>query len=444
MIYLDHNATTPLCTPACEAMRPYLERHFGNPSSMHRAGREARAAIDNARDALARLLRIRPNEIIFTSGGTEANNLALLGLARNRASHGKHLISNRAEHPAVLNTLEHLEAKEGFEVTWLDVSRDGLVDPAALEAAFRPDTTLVSIMTANNETGVIQPMAKISAVCRERGVLLHSDMVQAFGKEQGKSGSHPAVIPSEVRRMRGADEGSRGASLMRPRAGSARSSDTRRNPSTPPALVAFSQDDLLVELVDAASFAAHKFYGPKGAGFLYLRGGLPIEAIQFGGAHEGERRPGTENVAAIAGLAAAAEFVRQDAPNESSLRDRLWQGIREVFPAAQLNGAAAPRLANTLNVSFPSYSSETLLMALDLEGVCASSGSACMVGSVVPSHVLLAMGLPHASAASAVRFSLGKETTVAEIEETVAALRRIFARLAQRKAGAIAAPPALV
>ena len=182
MIYLDYNATAPLCPAAREAMEPYLQKHFGNPSSVHCAGREARAAIDNARDQLAALLGARPNELIFTSGGTEANNLALLGLARQNAPNGKHLISNRAEHHAVLNTLEHLEEKEGFEVTWLDVSSDGLVDPVQLSAAIRPDTTLVSIMTANNETGVLQPIKEIAARCRDGGVLLHSDMVQSFGK----------------------------------------------------------------------------------------------------------------------------------------------------------------------------------------------------------------------------------------------------------------------
>src|SRR6266446_2851681 len=182
MIYLDHNATTPLCAPAWRAMQPYFERHFGNPSSVHHAGRETRAAIDDARDRLAALLRVKPHELIFTSGGTEANNLALLGLARRCAPNGKHLISNRAEHHAVLHTLEHLKEHEGFEVTWLEISPDGLVDPDELVAAIRPDTTLVSIMTANNETGVIQPMAEIAARCRARGVLLHSDMVQSFGK----------------------------------------------------------------------------------------------------------------------------------------------------------------------------------------------------------------------------------------------------------------------
>ncbi len=436
MIYLDHNATTPLCAAARTAMEPYLTQHFGNPSSVHRAGREARAAIDNARDQLAALLRVRPNELIFTSGGTEANNLALLGLARNRAPQGKHLISNRAEHHAVLNPLEQLEAREGFEVTWLEVSADGLIDPPALAAAIRPDTTLVSIMAANNETGVLQPMAEISAICREHGVLLHSDMVQSFGKS---ADAIEPVIPSEAPRTRGAVEGSRGVSA---KPSQHVFPETRRDPSTP---LRSAQDDRdLLALVDAASFAAHKFYGPKGAGFLYLRAGLPIERIQFGGSHEGERRPGTENVAAIAGLAAAAEFVRQNPTEDFVSRDRLWVGIQEIFPATQLNGANAPRLSNTLNVSFPGHSSETLLMALDLEGVCASSGSACMVGSVVASHVLLAMGFPTERAASAVRFSLGKDTTAAEIEETLAALDRIFARLTRKSAGIVRSEHALV
>ncbi|MEP6974179.1 MAG: cysteine desulfurase family protein [Spartobacteria bacterium] len=384
MIYLDYNATTPLSAAAWRAMQPYFEQHFGNPSSVHRAGRETRVALDDARDQLAALLGAKPHEIIFTSGGTESNNLALLGLARRGAPNGKHLISNRAEHHAVLHPLEYLEKQEGFQVTWLELSAEGLIDPDELEAALRPETTLVSIMTANNETGVIQPIAEISERCRKHGVLLHSDMVQSFGKLDGQRVSLPC---------------------------------------------------------DAASFGAHKFYGPKGAGFLYLRSGLPIDRIQFGGAHEGERRPGTENVPAIVGMAAAATEILRDLPNEqerqAGLRDELWRGIEEVFPAAQQNAAGAPRLANTLNVSFPGFSSETLLMALDLEGVCASSGSACMVGSVVASHVLLALGLPPERAASAVRFSLGKETTALEIEQTVAALARILERC---KASA---PPAL-
>jgi len=377
MIYLDYNATTPLCDQSREAMLPYLDRHFGNPSSVHAAGREARAAIDDSRDKLAKLLGAKPHELIFTSGGTESCNLAVFGLARCPTSRG-HVISNKAEHHAVLNALEYLEKHENFEVTWLNVSRDGIVDLDQLAAAIRPETRLVSIMTANNETGVIQPMRPISEICRERGVLLHSDMVQSFGKI-----------------------------------------------------------DTDLSLVDAASFAAHKFYGPKGAGVLFLRSGLSIQPLMFGGAHENQRRPGTENVAAIAGMAAAADFAlreqEKEHQREKSLRDELAARIVDIFPEAQQNGGLAFRLANTLNVSFPEFDSETLLMALDLEGVCASSGSACMVGSVVASHVLLAMGLSIGRAKSAVRFSLGKQTSAEDIDRAARTIARIFERFAKTK-----------
>ena len=376
MIYLDYNATTPLCDEAREAMLPYLDRHFGNPSSVHAAGREARAAIDGARDKLASLLHVKPHELIFTSGGTESCNLAVLGLARCRSSRGGHVISNKAEHHAVLNAFEYLEKQEEFEVTWLNVSRNGIVDLDELASSIRPETRLVSIMTANNETGVIQPIREISKICRDRGVLLHSDMVQSFGKI-----------------------------------------------------------DIDLSLVDAASFAAHKFYGPKGAGFLFLRSGMSIQPIMFGGAHENERRPGTENVAAIAGMAAAAQSTLRDRvteqKREAQLRDELWTRIARSFPGAKQNGDAEHRLANTLNVSFMAVDSETMLMALDLEHVCASSGSACMVGSVVASHVLLAMGLSTERASSAVRFSLGKWTTADEIANAGEALERIARRLSK-------------
>jgi cysteine desulfurase len=383
MIYLDYNATTPLCDAAREAMLPYLGRHFGNPSSVHAAGREARAAIDNARDKLGALLRAKPGEIIFTGGATESCNLAVLGLARSSFSRGGHIISNKAEHHAVLHPLEHLEQHEGFELTWLNVSESGMVDLDQLADSIRPDTRLVSIMTANNETGVIQPMREISQICRDRGVLLHSDMVQAFGKT-----------------------------------------------------------DVDVSLVDVASFAAHKFYGPKGTGFLCLRAGLPIQPIMFGGAHENQRRPGTENVAGIAGMAAAAEWILRDRETEqerrAQLRDQLWRSIVDVFPDAQQNGDPAHRLANTLNASFIGVDSETMLMALDLEGICASSGSACMVGSVRASHVLLAMGLPMERARSAIRFSLGKWTTAEEIAATGDALNRIAKRTKDAREYALA------
>jgi cysteine desulfurase len=383
MIYLDYNATTPLCDAAREAMLPYLDGYFGNPSSVHAAGREARAAIDNARDKLAALLHAKPSEIIFTSGATESCNLGVLGLARCGSLRGGHIISNKAEHHAVLNPIEYLEKREAFEVTWLNVSKNGMIDLDQLADSIRPDTKLVSIMTANNETGVIQPMREISRICRERGVLLHSDMVQAFGKLE-----------------------------------------------------------IDVSLVDAASFAAHKFYGPKGTGFLFLRSGLPIQPIMFGGAHENQRRPGTENVAGIAGMAAAAEWVEQGHEHEQerqkNLRDELWRRIANVFSDAQQNGDPSHRLGNTLNVSFIGVDSETMLMALDLEGVCASSGSACMVGSVRASHVLLAMGLPMERARSAIRFSLGRRTTTEEIADAADAIKRIAKRTKDAREYAIA------
>ena len=378
MIYLDYNATTPLCDAAREAMLPYFSQHFGNPSSIHRAGRNARAAVDNARDKIAALIRAKPNEIIFTSGATESCNLAVLGLARCRMDGGGHIISNKTEHHAVLHAVEHLEKHENFEVTWLDTSHDGIVDLDQLAKSIRPETRLVSIMTANNETGVIQPMREISKVCRQRGVLLHSDMVQSFGKI-----------------------------------------------------------DIDVSLVDAASFAAHKFYGPKGAGFLFLRSGLSLQPVLFGGSHENQRRPGTENVPAIAGMAAAAEFVlancKAEQDRQLKLRDQLWDLISQNVPEAKLNGENAPRLANTLNVSLMGIDSEMLLIALDLKGVCASSGSACMVGSVSASHVLLAMGLPIERARSAVRLSLGKQTTAEEIAATGKIVGEIVDRVTKRK-----------
>ena len=383
MIYLDYNATTPLCEAAREAMLPYLNEKFGNPSSVHAAGRETRAAIDNARDKIASFLRAKPGEIIFTSGATESCNLGLLGLARSGSSRGGHIISNKAEHHAVLHAVEHLEDREGFEVTWLNVSKDGMVDLDQLADSIRPDTKLVSIMTANNETGVVQPMREISRICRERGVLLHSDIVQAFGKL-----------------------------------------------------------DIDVSLVDAGSFAAHKFYGPKGTGFLFLKSGLSIEPLMFGGAHENQRRPGTENVAGVAGMAAAAEWVLRDADEErqrqAQLRDHFRTRIAKIFPDAQQNGDPVHRLANTLNTSFIDVDSETMLMALDLEGVCASSGSACMVGSVRVSHVLLAMGLPMESARSAIRFSLGRRTTAEEIANAADALEQIAKRTKDAREYAVA------
>ena len=380
MIYLDYNATTPLCRPAEEAMRPFLERHYGNPSSIHAAGREARAGVDDARDRLSVLLGVKPHELIFTSGGTESNNLAVLGLARAHSSRGRHLICASTEHHAVLNAFEHLGRREGFDVTFLSVDRVGRIDPDDLSRTIRTDTTLVSVMTANNETGVLQPVDQIARICDEAGVLFHSDMVQSFGKIETR---------------------------------------------------------LDMPGLAAASFAAHKFHGPKGAGLLFVRAGLPLEAMQFGGAHENQRRPGTENVPAIAGMAAAAEWTLHDRASEqdrqASLRDQLWKTIADSCPAATQNGDPSNRLANTLNVSFAGISSETMLMALDLEGLCASSGSACMVGSVVASHVLLAMGLPTELASSAVRFSLGRETTEQEIHRAGEIVAQVVQRISRSR-----------
>ena len=374
MIYLDYNATTPLSAAARKAMEPYLTEHFGNPSSVHAAGREGRAGIDEARDHLAQLLGAKPHELVFTGSGTESNNLAVLGLARANASRGRHLICATTEHHAVLNAFEHLGEREGFNVTFLPVDRHGRVDPDEMASVIRDDTILASIMTANNETGVLQPMAELAQLCDARGVFLHSDMVQSFGK-----------------------------------------TETTLNG------------------LAAASFAAHKFYGPKGAGLLYLRAGIAVDPIQFGGAHENQRRPGTENVAAIAGMAAAAEMIFQsraeEQEREAALRDHLWEKISLGCPDAIRNGDDGPCLANTLNVSFPGLNSETILMALDLEGVCASSGSACMVGSVMASHVLQAMGLSASLAASAVRFSLGRETTENEIERAAAIVVDVVRRI---------------
>lgn len=374
MIYLDYNATTPLAPEAFAAMRPYLERHFGNASSIHAAGREARAAIDDARDRLAGLLGAKSHEIIFTGGGTEADNLAVLGLARQRATHGRHVITCMTEHHAVLEACEHLQKRENFRVTWLPVDPQGSVDPADVEAAITPETTLVSIMSANNETGTRQPIENIGEICRARGVLFHTDAIQSFGKEP-----------------------------------------------------------VATDRCDSLSLAAHKFGGPKGAGLLFLRSGTALERLHHGGAHENQRRPGTENVAAIVGMAVAAELAVHDLPMQAArqgrLRDHLWHGLRAVFPGAVLNGHPTERLANTLNVSFPGLDGESLLIALDLAGIGVSSGSACMVGSVQASHVLLAMGVAPELARATVRFSLGKETTDAEIDAVLGRLPEVLERL---------------
>lgn len=378
MIYLDHNATTPLRSEARAAMLPLLEGGTGNPSGIHAPGRRARAAIDEARDTIASLLGAKSHEIIFTSGGTESCNLALLGLARRHRATGKnHLLTAATEHHAVLHTMRSLASREGFDLTILPVDAQGRVDPATFVDALRPETLLASVMMANNETGVIQSVASLALLCRERGILFHTDAVQAFGK-----------IPCLPRELG----------------------------------------------IDALSATAHKFYGPLGAGFLWLRSGVSLDAIQYGGFHENERRPGTENAAAIAGMAVAAKLAVAEVGEGSeslrlqALRERLWSGIGEISPCAVRNAALVPTISNTLNVSFPGCDGETLLMGLDLEGVAASSGSACMVGSIQASHVLLAMGVSESTARSTVRFSMGSRTTEQDIDTTIQALARVIAR----------------
>jgi cysteine desulfurase len=381
-IYLDHNATTPLAPEALAAMLPFLSDEeggrFGNPSAISSEGRVTRAAVDEARETLAQILGAsRPQEIIFTSGGTESDNLAVIGLCRSRVEKNgcrRHLITSQTEHHAVLHAADFLEKHEQFQVTRLPVDARGLVDLDALREALTPQTALVSIHAVNNETGTIQPVPEIAAICREHGVPFHSDCVQAFGK-----------IPVNC------------------------------------------------ESPDAISLAAHKFHGPRGAGLLWLRSGFSIEPILFGGAQENERRPGTENVPAIVGMAAAAQWAIQnlesEADRQTTLRERLWEGIVAAFPQAVRNGAwdePGRQLATTLNISFPGLDSEALLINFDLEGIAISGGSACMAGSTQPSHVLMAMGVPKETAS--VRFSLGKGTSAERIETVIARLPRIFAR----------------
>ena len=370
MVYLDYNATTPLCHEAKKAMLPFLDGGFGNPSSIHAAGRLARAAVDDARDRLAAVLSVKAHEIIFTGGGTEACNLGVIGIARAHAPRGKHILTSAIEHHAVLHAFEYLKHFEGFEVDILPVDPAGTVDPERLENAIRPDTTLASVMQANNETGAVQPVRELAAICRNHGVVFHTDAVQSFGKIP--------VKPHE-------------------------------------------------DGITAASIAAHKFYGPKGVGALFLSAGVAISRTSHGGAHENTRRPGTENVAGIAGMAAAAErAVSKDPTNLRPLREMLWNGIEAACPEAVRNGDPELCLANTLNASFPGADGESLLMGLDLEGICVSSGSACMVGSILPSHVLIAMGVPAPTALASVRFSLGHGTTPDDIRRTVRAVGRVL------------------
>ena len=378
-VYLDYNATTPLDPEVREAMLPFLREDFGNPSSIHHVGRRARAALDDARDRLGVLWSCRASEVVFTSGGTESNNLAILGVARRLKDRGRHLISSATEHHAVLHCLEYLERHEGFELTRLAPDREGLIDPDLVRRAIRPDTILVSLMSANNETGTIQPVAEVGGICRERGICFHTDAAQWFGKE-------PVL---------GVDQ---------------------------------FQADLV-------SLCAHKFHGPKGAGALYIRSPLQPHSILHGGGHEQERRAGTENLAGIIGLVTAAErFVREPVfPSERmlELRELLRRGLLSV-EGVELQGSSDRCLSNTVAVTVKDCDSIGLLAALDLEGICASSGAACSSGALTPSHVILAMGLPESLANSFLRFSIGRETSRAEVESVVGIFPSLVARLRAR------------
>ena len=379
LIYLDHAATTPLDAGVLAAMMPYLTEAFGNPSSIHRPGRRALDALDDARDAIAAVLGANPKEVIFTGGGTESDNLAIRGiaLAQQRAGKGAHLITSAIEHHAVLHTFEYLQAF-GFDLTILPVDANGLVRPADLIAAIRPNTTLASIMYANNEIGTIQPLAELGAICRERGVLLHTDAVQAAGS-----------LSLDVRTLN----------------------------------------------VDLLSIAAHKFYGPKGVGALYVRRGVPLLNQITGGGQERRRRAGTENVAGIVGMAYALQLAEEQRPlyvqHCAALRDQLISGILDRVDGAQLNGHPTQRLPNNANIIFDGLEGESVLLLLDQQGIAASSGSACTSGSLEASHVLLALGLPDERAIGSLRFSVGRSTTEADIATVLDVFPPIVAQLRQ-------------
>jgi cysteine desulfurase len=372
---MDHGATTPLKEEVLEAMLPYLKNIFGNPSSLHSFGREARKALDESREKVARALGASPEEIIFTSGGTEANNLAIQGVARSLSSGGGgHIITSSIEHHAVLDTVKYL-ANTGFEVTFLPVDEYGMVDPGELAARITDQTILVSIMTANNEIGTIQPFEEIGRICRERGVYFHTDAVQAIGH-----------LPFNLKE----------------------------------------------QPIDMLSLSAHKFYGPKGAGALYVRKRSKLKQVIFGGSQERKLRPGTENLPGVVGLGRAIELATSDIEGKSkylkNLRDRLIKGLLEIEDV-RLNGHPQKRLPGNVNVSVLYVEGEALLLSLDLKGIAVSSGSACTSGSLDPSHVLLAIGLDHQAAHGSVRLTLGKDNTPQEVDYTLEAVKEIVERL---------------
>jgi cysteine desulfurase len=375
-IYLDHNATTPLSPTVVEHMTAALSYDWGNPSSVHYFGQQAKSKIDEARSSVAALIGAEPTEVIFTSGGTESDNLAIRGVTESLAITGRrHLITTGIEHEAVLNTARTL-SKRGFEVTLLPVDSTGIVDPARLQEALTDRTALVSVMHANNEIGTVQPVAELARVARERGALFHTDAVQSAGK-----------IPVDVHALG----------------------------------------------VDLLSISAHKFSGPKGVGALWSRRGLRLTAQLTGGKHERSRRAGTENVPGIIGMGVAAREARQVLHSEnvrlSALRDRLESAVLAAVPGTLINGARDVRVPNTTNISFDRIEAESLLIALDLQGFAVSTGSACSSGTLEPSHVLKAMGLPTHRAQNSIRFSLGKTNTDADIDRLIVVLPGIVEKL---------------
>lgn len=374
-IYFDHAATTPVDERVLQKMLPYFTDNFGNPNSQHWFGRRSVTAVDEARDTVASLIGAKPSEIYFTSGGTESDNWAIRGAAHARAEKGKHLIISAVEHPAMITTAKELE-KEGFEISLAPVDEYGAVDVEKLKSLLRPDTIFVGIMTANNEVGTIQPLAEISGLCRERGILFFTDAVQAAG-----------ALKIDV-----------------------------NDPA-----------------VDLLSFSGHKFYGPKGVGVLYIRSGLKLGKIITGGHQERTMRGGTTNVPAIVGLAEALRLAQeereQNAAYVSSLRDRFISRVLHEIPYVKLNGHPQKRLPANANFSFRYIEGESLLFSLDLAGIAVSSGSACSSGSLEPSHVLLAMGLPEGLAHGSIRFSFGKDNTPAQIDYAVDKLKEIVVKL---------------
>jgi cysteine desulfurase len=374
-IYLDYNATTPLDEGVWKSMEPYFNDTWGNPSSVHRVGRRARAVLDDARDRVSSVLQCKPSEIIFTSGGTESNNLALFGSARHRRQNGKHIVTSKVEHHAVLDVLDYLEEREGFEITRVGVDHDGRVDPDQIREVLRKDTVLVSVMAANNEIGTLQAVDRIGALCRDRGILFHTDGVQWFGKE-----------PVENIHQFNAD---------------------------------------------LVSICAHKMYGPKGSGALFIRSPLLPDPILFGGGHENERRAGTENLPAIVGLAEVVErFVRQPVFPVERLK-QLTLRLEEILLRIEGVSLASPqtgRLANTVSFLAKGADSIALLANLDLEGICASSGAACTAGSLQPSHVIQSLGVEASLSNSLVRFSLGRETTELDIARVETVLTKVILR----------------